>query len=159
MKYVIITLFSIFVLIATAQAELLKEHNEQHTAERTAREHLWSQGCTRFDSRRREGFKVYSQDGAVRITGNAIDYFCTEYETEKTKVQISWNHPKQRADGSELLESEITGYEMNINGEIINVPAAEKYIFELAAGAYEVKLRTKTLGQASKYSEIIRFEI
>ena len=132
-----ISLFTIFILATTAQAESL--HNESHTATNAAYKLLFYQGCEFAEQVRKEQFKVIQEPGGVRIIAKEIFIPCVKAQKPDPNPDlITWKYPSTRLNGDTMTKAEIASfeiYECSGAAKLISVTEAPS-IDSLPSGVY-----------------------
>ena len=132
-----ISLFTIFILATTAQAESL--HNESHTATNAAYKLLFDQGCEFAEQVRKEQFKVIQESGGVRIIAKEIFIPCVKAQEPKPSPDsITWKYPTTRLNGDTMTKAEIAAfeiYECSGAAKLVSVTEAPS-IESLPSGTY-----------------------
>jgi hypothetical protein len=153
----VITFFPVDPLQA---ADILSEHDQQHVAEQAARDRLKAAGCAWTKTTRAQRFRVTSDPAGVRVLGNELLVTCTE-QTSKlptpTVLRMQWTAPTAREDGKPLPASEIRGYQVLVNDQLVAMTAATEYQVEKNEAPIKLSVRTvDTGGQISLPAEVIK---
>lgn len=139
-------IFGLYLLMSTAMAAPVSEHNEQHAAEMAAQNALFDAGCTRTNIKRTARWAVHSETGSQTyvVTGNGLTVECVKWESSTAPIwKISWTAPTTRADGSPLRPDEIAGYRVTVNGnEIEPLVSAVEIVTDLVSLGDTVGLQT-----------------
>ena len=154
---VILTLFAVFVHAKTTitstdnskyevifNSEIISTHTTSHKAIESALNVLDTKCCTVYVRRALE----------LRIVKT------TEVTETEGTVELTWDMPSSREDGSALLESDILGYEMEVNGEqLIEVGKAYSTTLTLPKGTYVFRIRTVAEEGPGAFSQPIQQEL
>ena len=144
----------IALLSTTAHAELLSEHNEPQAATQAALERLYDAGCTRTLTTRSGRYGLHSTDiGDYTISGVTLTVRCTQWpEPPQTGSNhppepafiihdLTWSRPTTRTDGTTLPADQISGYMLEIDGQMTfigNVLRYEATFSEVMAHVYRI---------------------
>lgn len=149
-------IFPFIAIVISAQsaiAEIVSSHNEQHVAEQAARDRLRAGGCAWTKTTRAQSFRVVVDQLGVRVLGNELLVTCSE--RAPTVLRVTWTAPTTREDGSALLLSEIRGYQVSVNDQLIAMTAATEYQVEKGDAPIKLSIRTvDTTGLISDPAEV-----
>ncbi len=134
------------LLASTANAELLSEHNEQHAAIQAAANRLYDDGCIRVESSRTTRFGVHSAiNGEYPVTGNGFTVKCVKWQEPITPPTpaivdhiLTWTRPTTRTDGTPLPADQISGYMLEIDGQMTFVGNVLAYTAMQPTGSIHV---------------------
>jgi len=138
----------ILLLAASATADSLSEHDQQHVAEQAARDRLRAGGCAWTKTTRAQRFRVVADPLGVRVLGNELLVTCSEQAAAPapTVLRVTWTAPTAREDGSALLPSEIRGYQVSVNDSLVAMTAAMAYQVENPVKPTKISVRTVDSG-------------
>ena len=158
------TKLALLLIVSTfAHAELLSEHNEQHAAVQAAVERLYDSGCERTQVTRTGRFGVNSTSSSdYLVSGVSLTVRCVKWESQPVPTiyihDLTWSRPTTRANNSPLLQSEISGYMLEIDGHATNIGNVLTYSATYSVAMPHVyRIATiDTLGRVGPWSEIVR---
>jgi hypothetical protein len=86
---------------------------------------------------------ILSDDGATAtLTGNVLVFTCKTTTASVPSWLITWTAPATREDGTTLQATEITGYQIVVNGTVLGMTQAREYIIEGVPVGSVLTLRT-----------------
>lgn len=145
----------LFLGAVSTYADTLSEHDQQHVAEQAARDRLRASGCAWTKTTRAQRFRVVADPSGVRVLGNELLVTCTE--RAPTVLRATWAAPTAREDGTALPPSEIRGYQVSVNDQLIAMTAATEYQVEKGDAPIKLSIRTvDTTGLISDPAEVTR---
>ena len=134
--------------------DVISEHNEPQAAAQAARDRLYDQGCIRTDTTRSGRYQLIQFEGEYIVLGNQLKVVCVEFKQLEKAVEITWQMPTKRQDGSALFASDIQGYKIYINGQYSRQTAELQETVHLMPGSHEINLTTvDKAGVESVYSK------
>ena len=110
-----------------ANAELLSEHNEQHAAIQAAANRLYDAGCVRVEWPRTQRYGLHSnaEQHVYSVTGNALTVSCVKWQEPAAPPtptliihDLTWSRPTLRTDRTTLPADQISGYMLEIDGQM-----------------------------------------
>lgn len=118
-----------FVLVAHIQAAVVSQHNEPHAGIQAAIDRLDSKGCTKYQITRSGQYTLNDAGSdAFTLTGNTITIKCVKFNQPTLTIHdLGWTRPTTRIDGSSLLDSEISAYMLEIDGQATNIGKTLRY--------------------------------
>ena len=117
----------LLLLSVSAHAELLSEHNEQHAAIQSAANRLYDDGCVRVEWPRTQRYGLHStaEQHVYSVTGNALTVSCVKWQEPAAPPtptliihDLTWSRPTTRTDGTMLPADQISGYMLEIDGQM-----------------------------------------
>lgn len=111
-------------LSSGARSATVSQHNEPHAGIQAAIDRLDEQGCTRYQVTRSGQYNLNDSVDATTysLTGNTITIKCTRYTQPPAPPSVihdlSWTRPTTRTDGSTLPADQISGYMLEIDGQM-----------------------------------------
>lgn len=140
--------------------DVISEHNEPQAATQAARDRLYDQGCIRTDTTRSGRYQLIQFEGEYIVLGNQLKVVCVEFRQLEKAVEITWQAPATRADGSVLFASDIQGYKIYANGQFLRQTADLQETVHLMPGSYGINLTTVDKnGLESVYSQTVVQEV
>lgn len=148
-----------FILIAHIQAAEVSQHNEPHAGIQAAIDRLDSKGCTKYQITRSGQYTLNDAGSdAYTLTGNTITIKCAKFNQSTLTIHdLSWTRPTTRTDGTNLSDSEIAGYRLEIDGQATNIGKALRY-----SATYDNDMKHRyriatmdTNGQIGPYSDVV----
>lgn len=161
-----ITVIGVILMSASAHAELLSEHNEQHAAIQAGANRLFDAGCVRVEWPRTERFTLHDAPGnEFKVVGNALTIRCTKWAPGKPDPvssliihDLTWQRPTTRTDHSVLPADQIRGYALEIDGQATDIGNVLSYAATYSAAmVHTYRIRTiDTHGQRGPWSVEVR---
>lgn len=129
-----------------ANADPVSSHNEPHAGIQAAIDRLHAAGCTRYSITRsgQHTLESTTDKDAYNLTGNTITIRCLAKAAPVSIVHdISWQHANRWTDGRPLSLSEVTGYDLEHNGRVIQVGVVTSHsVSNPGSGINRYRLRT-----------------
>lgn len=110
----------ICLLSHQVMADVLSEHNEQHTAVMAAQNLLFDSGCTRTNITRLTRYTVEQVENYYVVSNKSLRVDCMTNKKQPL-YSITWTPPAFRQDGREITSEEIAGYQLLRHGKIIDM--------------------------------------
>lgn len=161
---------ALLLLSASAHAELLSEHNEQHAAIQAGANRLFDAGCVRVEWPRTERFTLHDATGnEFKVIGNALTIRCTKWAPGKPDAvaspvstliihDLTWQRPTTRTDRSALPADQIAGYSLEIDWQATDIGNVLSYSATYSTVmVHTYRIHTiDTDGQRGPWSEEVR---
>lgn len=120
-------------LSSGARSATVSQHNEPHAGIQAAIDRLDAQGCTRYQVTRSGQYNLSDSSDATTysLTGNTITIKCTRYTQPPAPPSVihdlTWSRPTTRTDGTTLPADQISGYMLEIDGQMTFIGNVLRY--------------------------------